>query len=689
LNKFLLPLSLCLLAFSTPAQAQQKPNIIVILADDLGYGDVSFNGSLTDDSTPNIDSIAQNGALCTNGYITHPFCSPSRAALLTGRYQQRFGHENQPDGDPSNPRLGLPASEVLLPQLLKPAGYVCGAIGKWHLGYTPNFRPLSRGFDEFFGFLAGASPYYNAKLFRNQTTITETSYLTDAFTREAVSFINRHAIQPFFLYLAYNAVHAPYDIPPSTYMNRVANITDSKRRIYAAMVTALDDGVGQILQALQTNRILDNTIVFFLSDNGAPQQSFTRNTPLRGYKLDTLEGGIRVPYAVQWPGHLSHAVYSEPVSSLDIVATATAAAGVSLPSDRPYDGLDILPYLTGQQNAPERTLFWRWFGLGKSGPPGSLDTIWAVRSGPMKLVLERAKVDQPPALYDLPNDIGEARNLASTRPSEVDALNQLYANWNTELIFPLWEKKSDFQIKQLVLAGDWNRFNKADNSAPWQLTWTSAPAVDGTPDAFKWFSNTIYVARTGGDTTPGKHSFALVGGATYSNQWGGPTVGIDAATTLPFFSGKSLGPTSDISFQDGFYYSFRILEPPLAVPINLKVAVLKTSGPPITVSRTAQAPTTPTSSEPTAVSIATTYTKSAEERIFLRWSKDFFITSHLVPATGAGTNYSATIPAQPAGTAVQYTVVTSTVDLSSYTASGAIDALALSTTPVFKVVTSQ
>ena len=190
------------LAFITSVNAQQSsPNILIILADDLGYGDVSFNGC-PDYATPNIDSIARNGALCKNGYVMYPLCSPSRAALMTGRYEQRFGYEHGMLPEKGNPRLGLPNSEATLAELLRPAGYACGAIGKWHLGSAPNLVPNSRGFDEYFGFLGAASPYYNAVLYRNTRRITESSYLTEAFTREAVSFINRHQAQPFFLYLA-------------------------------------------------------------------------------------------------------------------------------------------------------------------------------------------------------------------------------------------------------------------------------------------------------------------------------------------------------------------------------------------------------------------------------------------------------------------------------------------------------
>jgi len=223
-------------SISSLAFAQSPaPNILIILADDLGYGDVSYNGC-PDYATPNIDSLATNGVWCSNGYVTHPFCSPSRAALITGRYQQRFGHENNPgpddagDADASSPRLGLPLQELPLSQLLKPAGYVCGWIGKWHLGAASNLRPTQRGFDEFLGFLGGSSNYYYARLRRNDASpVVEQGYLTDAFTQEAVSFINRHATEPFFLCLAYNAPHFPYDTPPQTYMDRVA--TDPTQRL--------------------------------------------------------------------------------------------------------------------------------------------------------------------------------------------------------------------------------------------------------------------------------------------------------------------------------------------------------------------------------------------------------------------------------------------------------------------------
>jgi uncharacterized repeat protein (TIGR01451 family) len=297
-------------------------------------------------------------------------------------------------------------------------------------------------------------------------------------------------------------------------------------------------------------------------------------------------------------------------------------------------------------------------------------------------------VGQPSALYNLSNDIGETEDLAATQPGDVDSLKSLYDQWNTGLISPLWWKRSDFQIKPLVLAGDWNGFNKDDSTEPWQLTWISAPAVDGTPDAFEWYKNTVHVAATGGDTTPGMHSFAVVGINSYSRQWGGVTINIDATTSIPFFSGSALGPTNSISFDDGFYYSFRIIDPYPKFGLSLQLAVMKTSAPPVSVSWSGQTPTTPTSDDPVIVSMVTSQPKSVEERIYLRWSTDFFITSNVVEATGSGVDYSATIPAQPAGTGVQYSIPTSTVDLSPFVTSGIIDALTLATTPTVKFMVS-
>ena len=329
-------------------------------------------------------SMPSPPAVCNAAMPMSPnrFVSPSRAALMTGRYQQRFGYDTGPEDDNDNPLLGLPLTEMTMAEMLKPAGYVCGAFGKWHLGTAAAMFPLARGFDEFVGFLDAQSIYYRAMLYNGYTLYRETSYLTDAFTREAVSFINNHAAQPFLLYLAYNAVHAPYDQAPDVYQQIVSGIPDPDRRNYAAMTVALDTGIGEVVAALQANNIYGNTLIFFLSDNGAPNTAWTvqSNAPLRGYKTDVLEGGIRVPFAVQWPDRLTQpAIYSGMVSSMDIFTTVANVAGVTLPLDRVYDGQNIIPFLAGEKVSPIRTLFWRWLGLGPNGPKGSLNTIWAVR----------------------------------------------------------------------------------------------------------------------------------------------------------------------------------------------------------------------------------------------------------------------------------------------------------------------
>ena len=466
--------------------------------------------------------------------------------------------------------------------------------------------------------------------------------------------------------------HYPYDTPPQNYMNRVANIANPQRRIYAAMVTALDDGVGQVLQALRARNLLNKTLIFFLSDNGAPQATFTRNYPLSGYKGGVWEGGIRVPFAVQWTGRFAGGItYDHPVSSLDIVPTVAAAARISLPTDRVYDGLNVIAYLSRQQSPPSRTLFWRWFGLGPTGPPHSQPTIYAVNRDSLKLV----KQGGPPGLFNVSTDISESHNLARVQPGDLASLAQLYSQWDAEMIAPLWQLHGE--LTKVVLAGDWNNFNKDDPSPPWCLTRITAPGAQGTPDGIDWFTNTIHVAATGGDTTPGLHSFVIVG-RSYSNQWGGATVNIDDTTSVPWFSGNARGPTNNITLENGFYYSFRILNSGSGYP--LQIAVMKTPTPPVSVSITGQTPAVPASNGPVAVSIVTNHPKSAQERIYLRWSTDTYITSHMVEAVGSGVNYLAVIPAQPEGTSVQYCVTTSNVDLSQVVASGRIDSLTLSTT---------
>lgn len=423
------------LAAQEPVSTPRKPNVIVIVADDLGNADLGCQGG-TEIPTPHIDSIARNGVRFTNGYVSCPVCSPTRAGLMTGRYQQRFGHELNPGPNPnetvSGEPFGLPLDEKTMADRLKSQGYVTGVVGKWHLGEDSKYHPLKRGFDEFYGFLGGAHPYLDpsaprhAPIMRGFDTIQESEYLTDAITREAVAYIERHKSAPFFLYLTYNAVHNPLEAPPK-YLDRFSGISDEKHRTYAAMLSAMDDGVGAVLEKLRQSGIDNDTLVFFISDNGGPEPMNTSNNGrLRGTKGTVFEGGIRVPYLLQWPGHLPAASeYHSPVISLDILATALVAAGGNLPQDHPLDGVDLLPFIhTEKTGIPHETLYWR-FGARR-----------AIRKGDWKLVQVREK---PVELYNLASDISEETNEASSNPGVVTELEGLYKEWVTQMIPPRWK----------------------------------------------------------------------------------------------------------------------------------------------------------------------------------------------------------------------------------------------------------
>jgi arylsulfatase A-like enzyme len=413
------------------AGAPTRPNIILIVADDLGYGDLGVQGC-KDIPSPNIDSIARNGVRFTNGYVSCPVCSPTRAGLATGRYQQRFGHEVNPGpADNSDPNFGLPLTETTLATRLKSLGYATGAFGKWHLGYAPQFHPMKRGFDEFFGFLGGSHSYVDAlgdkanPIRRGTEPVDEKEYTTMAFTREALSFIDRHQRDPFFVYLPFNSVHAPLQGLES-YLARYSSIQDQKRRTYAAMHTAMDDCIGRVLKMLRDTKIEENTLVFFISDNGGPTPTTSsRNDPLRGFKAQVLEGGIRIPFIMQWKGHLpAGKVYDLPVISLDIHPTAMAAVGGTIPADAKLDGVNLLPYLTGKsKNPPHDELFWRY---GQQ---------WAIRKGDWKLL---SMAGGSPELYNLAKDIGEKNNLASAEPGKFKELEAAYASWNSQNIPPRW-----------------------------------------------------------------------------------------------------------------------------------------------------------------------------------------------------------------------------------------------------------
>jgi arylsulfatase A-like enzyme len=374
---------------------------------------------------------------CTNGYVTHPFCSPTRAGLLTGRYQQRFGHENNPAWLPDNTVAGLPTTEVTLPQVLKSAGYVTGCVGKWHLGAHPQFHPNRRGFDVYFGLLGGGHRYlpdapggveYSIPLDRNGRPEPLREHLTGVLGKEAAAFITRHKSQPWFLYLAFNAPHTPLQVTDEQ-LQRVAHIEDETRRKYAGLVIGLDDAVGVVLDALRSSGRAENTLVWFFSDNGGPiSVTHSSNAPLRGAKGQVYEGGIRVPFLISWPARLRAGTdFAPPVSALDVFATSAAVARVTVPNQHQLDGVNLVPYLAGERTgSPHDRLYWRAGGGAK----------FAIREGDWKLVGEDPAQLQ---LFNLASDVGEATDLAAQHPEAVARLRRAYEDWNQHNVAPLFE----------------------------------------------------------------------------------------------------------------------------------------------------------------------------------------------------------------------------------------------------------
>ena len=419
----------------TIAEANQsrtsKPNIIVIISDDAGHADFSLHGSKTF-RTPHIDSLAKGGVHCSTGYVSASVCSPSRAGLMTGRYQQRFGHEFNipPKYSETN---GLPVNEQTIADLMKAAGYRTIALGKWHLGYAPHFHPLSRGFDDYFGFLQGARSYWPIKgtklnqLLRDRKPIPEKfTYMTDELGKQAARYIAENRKRPFFLYLSFNAVHTPMHAKEQD-LKQFQQLKNVSRQKLAAMTKALDDAVGTVMAALDEHNLRDNTLVIFINDNGGAQSNSSNNLPLRGWKGTPFEGGLRVPFIMRWPDRLPAGNrYPHPVISLDILPTALAAAGATKMPKKKLDGVNLLPYLTGKKvDRPHRTLHWR------KGPN------FAVRDGDWKLLRHKNEM----MLFDLAKDPRESVNLIEKESERANALLKTYKTWEAELMDPRWNSK--------------------------------------------------------------------------------------------------------------------------------------------------------------------------------------------------------------------------------------------------------
>lgn len=419
----------------------ENPNVILIFADDMGYGDVGFLGA-TDILTPSIDKLAKSGVIFNQGYVTASVCGPSRSGILTGVYQQRIkADENIPEDDYPTKRgriAGIPLTQSMLPELLKPFGYHTGVIGKWHVGLDEAKRPLSRGFDEFYGFLNGSHSYYKSTMefgsnhglwpiFRNEKKVEFNGYTTDVFSDEAVNFIERNKDEPFFLYLSYNAVHHPWEVPDA-YVDRVKHIEDEDRRLFSGMMLAMDDGVGRVMKTLKEHNLDENTLIFFISDNGSPKgQSGTMSNTggLRGWKGDTYEGGIRVPFTVSWPGIIpENSIYEYPVSTLDVVATITASLGIKKPlKGFDFDGVDLVPFVNGNKNKNERphdVMYWR------------RKDDYAIRVGDWKLEWNDDEPNRNVELFNLAEDPYEKKDLSEKYPEKLAELQDKFDAWDSQ-----------------------------------------------------------------------------------------------------------------------------------------------------------------------------------------------------------------------------------------------------------------
>ncbi|AWW31598.1 hypothetical protein DN752_16525 [Echinicola strongylocentroti] len=412
----------------TGSIAQEKPNIIVIVSDDAGYADFSFQSDkLT--ATPNIDRIAHEGAKFTNAYVTASVCSPSRAGLLSGINQPEFGHiYNYIKGvtySIDQDEYGLPHNVKMIGEYLQPLGYATAAFGKWHEGFAEEFQPQQKGFDHFWGFLWGSNHYHTGKaidVIDNGRPVDAATipYMTDAITDEALKFASKNSEKPFFLYMAYNAVHSPLEAKPEhVEMFKGTFPGDPKRDILAAMTYSLDENIGKVFDQLDTMGELENTIIFFINDNGGSKHISANNSPLKGYKGQLYEGGIRVPFAVRWPGKINRETVCHSItSSLDILPSILDAVGYS---KRNLEGKSVLELINKPQEQDHRELYWH-----------TSQYNGAVRSGQWKLIVNKGNHE----LYNLDQDLAEEDDLLESNPQQYQKMKEKYDQWLAQLPHP-------------------------------------------------------------------------------------------------------------------------------------------------------------------------------------------------------------------------------------------------------------
>ena len=442
-SKYLVAFYLLGISFISPSNSlgNEKPNILILFADDGGYADFGFQPDVKPDMakmTPHIDSIAAAGARFTQAYVTACVCSPSRAGLMTGRYQQRFGHDaNLPPLFPG----GLPLFETFGAERLRQIGYHTCLIGKWHLGYPEEYQPNQRGFEYFYGLLQGSRSYYpyddptmDRVILRNDIATPEEGYITDRLGDAACEYIESHKEEPFFLFVSFTAPHGPLEPRKGAAdEKRVSHIQNAHRRKYAALIAALDDNVGKILSTLEKCGLEDDTLVIFTNDNGGPGPDKTgaNNFPLKGYKGHLDEGGIRVPWAMRFPGVIQPgSVVDQPVITLDILPTLIELTGESVDPAWKLDGLSLLPLLRDSNaKLSDRTLYWR-----RNGPDGPI----AIRDQDWKLIILRNSPHATPQLYNLATDVGEENDVSSEYPEVVTRLLGKLKSWESELSVPLW-----------------------------------------------------------------------------------------------------------------------------------------------------------------------------------------------------------------------------------------------------------